>query len=141
MVKNQCEKYLSRWLKESGLWHLKLQVNPLAHTTSPADFIILNKGRYLIECKQTKGERFVFDRLTQKHGLLNFQKSHPDNRAFVMILFWKGRLKKSFLFLIDIENYALFEGATPKKSANLGDMLANFKPSQNGAIWVQENLL
>jgi len=121
MSKQKLEHYVSQSLKHFGNWYLKLQVMPLAHTTSPADFIVITQNyNYLIECKQVtcksvnckedmqgtrKNYYFYIDRLTQNLDLLSFENVSMNNRAFVILLFWHGSLKKSNCFIIPIQSF------------------------------------
>ncbi len=53
MVKQKVEKIFKDSLKHFEYYYIKLQVNPLAHKTSPADFLVLTENfNYMIECKQ-----------------------------------------------------------------------------------------
>ncbi len=114
MSKQKLEHYVSQSLKHFGNWYLKLQVMPLAHTTSPADFIVITQNyNYLIECKQVtckeKNNYFYIDRLTQNLDLLSFENVSTNNRAFVILLFWHGSLKKSNCFIIPIQSFNDYE--------------------------------
>jgi hypothetical protein len=107
MPKQRLEGILSKSLKKTNYWYLKLQSNKLTHQTMPADFIVLpneNMYRFLIECKETKSDRFSFDRLTQLDSLKSFKNSSQYNFSYLLLMFWKGRLKKSFVYIIDIES-------------------------------------
>jgi len=105
--------------KHDNAWYLKLQTFPGAYTENPADFLVLTpKYRYLIECKQTTGKRFDFARLTQKAGLIKFHEAHDNNKAYVLISFWKSRKIRSFFYLIPIDIMIQFSAYIPKKSAN-----------------------
>ncbi len=122
MPKQHLEGILTRSLKHINVWYLKLQVNPMAHTTMPADYIVLtNSFNYLIECKETKTNRFDFKRLTQCGGLINFMIKGDKFKSYVMIMFWKGSVKKSSCFLIPMEAYIFIEREICKKSINLND--------------------
>jgi len=106
MPKQRLEGILSKSLKaRNDCWYLKLQSNKLSHQAMPADFILLlnnYKFRYLIECKETVKNRFVFSRLTQLDSLNMFDRASAYNSSWVMLLFWKGRLKKSKTYMINI---------------------------------------
>ncbi len=107
MPKQRLEGILSKSLKETNCWYLKLQSNKLSHQTMPADFIVLpneNSDRLLIECKETQFDRFDFNRLTQLDSLKLFMNSSQYNYSYLLLMFWKGRLKKSFVYLINIED-------------------------------------
>jgi hypothetical protein len=106
MPRQHLEGILSKSLKKTNHWYLKLQSNKLTHQTMPADFIVLpnNDGnRFLIECKETKFDRFDFNRLTQLDSLKSFMNLSQYNYSYLLLMFWKGRLKKSFVYMINIE--------------------------------------
>ena len=123
MVKQHLEQYLSTSLKANNdLWYMKLQVMPLAYHPTPADFIVLSqRHNYLIECKECKNEIFAFDRLTQEHDLTTFYKKFVCNRSYIMLMFWKGRLNTSSIFLIPILAYLRYKKSAKKKSINLNE--------------------
>jgi len=106
MKKQHLEGILSKTLKyyseSETIWYLKLQNNPLAHHTTPADFLILTKtSRILIECKETRTNTFAFDRITQLYDLKQFYEIMLDNFAYILICFWDTNIKKSDFYLID----------------------------------------
>jgi hypothetical protein len=137
MTKQKLEGYLSKSLRaKPNLWHMKLQVMPLAHQQTPADFLALTKANnYLIECKQvtckqvnckqTKSEKwngaFAFTRLTQKHDLYSFFKFAKHNFSYVNLMYWKGSLKLSDTYLIPITRFSYEMKMTSKKSFNVND--------------------
>lgn len=109
-------------------WYLKLQVNPLSHTVSPADFLVItNKRNYLIEVKEVKLNdskgSFVFDRLKQKDALETFESFFPHNKSFVFIFFREKKIPKSKAFLIPIKEYVRMENEIGKKSGNVSDFI------------------
>jgi hypothetical protein len=105
-------------------YYIKLQVNPLAHTTSPADFFIQTKSfNYMVECKECSGKSFAFDRLTQLNDLLKFQKFNiMKNASYILLSFWKGTKKKSSYYLIDINEMISLMQTINKKSCNEKDL-------------------
>ncbi len=128
MTKQHLESYLSRSLKQyNDLWYLKLQVMPLAHTQTPADYIVLSKdNKYLVECKECKNDIFSFDRLTQEHELSVFQSKFKSNRSYLLLMFWKERLNKSSIYLIPINAYLRHKSRTKKRSINLKECQDQF---------------
>jgi hypothetical protein len=122
MTKQHLEEIFSHTLKENGYFYLKLQVNPLAHTCMPADYIILTQEfSYLIECKECKNDRFDFNRLTQESELIKFENLGDRFNAGILLCFWKGTKKKSKYFLISIDTYENVKNAIGKKSISLKD--------------------
>ena len=95
MVKQHLEGILSKTLKyvqtsypEYNIWYMKIQNNPLAHKQTPADFIVLSKdNNTLIECKETKTDRFTFNRITQEVELDIFSKIQDRNKSFFINMF------------------------------------------------------
>jgi len=109
--------------KNKNIYYLKLQVNPLAHTVSPADFFIQNKDRnIMVECKECSGKSFVFSRLTQLNDLLRFDKFSDNNMSFILLSFWKGSKKKSKYYYIEIKEFKKFMSNINKKSCNEKDL-------------------
>jgi len=108
--------------RQTGLWFIKLQVLPLAHTVSPADYLILSKvHRYLCECKQVNmainpKATYAFERWTQRDAMLAFTAKHELNRAYVLVGFIERLLKKSEFYLIPANDLENFENRWPKKS-------------------------
>ena len=122
IVKQHLEGILSKTLINQDYWYLKLQVNPLAHTTMPADYIVLtNKHNYLIECKESKNGRFEFKRLTQEKGLWDFELRGKNFHSYVLICFWNTTKKNSEYYLIPMFNYKTLKYMIDKKSFNIKD--------------------
>ena len=128
MKKQHLEGYLSTSLKaRNDLWYMKLQVMPLAHKQTPADYIVLSKdNKYLIECKECKNEIFNFSRLTQEHELVQFKNKFSNNNSYIMLMFWKERLKNSDIYLIPIIAYLIYKKKSNKKSINLNELHKRF---------------
>ena len=132
MVKNQhLEGCLSKSLKEYSeqkkLYYMKLQVNPLAHCVTPGDYMVLTDyENILIECKETKSDRYDFNRLTQEKDLIDFHTALERNTSFILICFWKGSIKKSHIYLLNIREYMVLKAYCKeklnKKSVNLKDL-------------------
>lgn len=124
MVKQHLEGILSRTLKsdcitypEHKIWYMKIQNNPLAHKQTPADFIIITKDfNILIECKETKTDRFTFNRLTQEIELDMFNSIQLKNVSYILICFWGKRLKDSDIYLLDIKSFKYFKSSWSKNS-------------------------
>lgn len=104
------EGELSATLKDFGVWHMKLQVMPLAHTECPADFWVNQPYmQVLIECKETdcrtnKKARYNFDRLTQLHSLLAFEYC-DTNHSYVLLMFRERMLRNSDIYMVPIRDY------------------------------------
>jgi len=148
MVKQHLEGILSKTLKyvqtsypEYKIWYMKIQNNPLAHKQTPADFIVLSKdNNTLIECKETKTDRFTFNRITQEVELDIFSKIQDRNKSFLLICFWDKRLKSSDIYLIDIKEFKKFKIAFNKQSitrAEAQKLWAMFKVN----IYTKANIL
>ncbi len=123
ITKQRLEGDLRELLKlNKRLWFLKLQANPMAHTCMPADSIVLTKNfKYLLECKECKGQAFQFERWTQKEDMIEFQLKHTNNYSFIIICFWRGRKDKSEYYFITPESLIALQIAVNKKSANRTD--------------------
>jgi len=120
------EKYFSASLRDSAiknLWFLKLQVNPMAHQTMPADYKILTTANnYLVECKEinntNKNTAFPFEKLTQLIDLLAFEDKDIGRSSYLCLMFWKGNLKKSEAYMIPIIDWFEFTQTHKFKSIN-----------------------
>lgn len=135
MAKQKLEKLFKDSLKHFQYYYIKLQVNPLAHKTSPADFLVLTENfNYMIECKQVLNldgkKTYTFDRLTQENDLREFQKTLTRNRSFVLICFLKDRIKNSDFYLIYLDKYIFYKNISEKKSLNNKDMEDLFKENK-----------
>lgn len=104
------EGELSSTLKNFGVWHIKMQVNQLAHTCMPADFWVNRPDKQiLIECKETDvrsnpKNRFTYDRVTQMHDLLAFEYC-SSNHSYLLIMFRERFLRKSDIYMIPSEDF------------------------------------
>lgn len=147
MPKQRLEGILSRSLKaRNDLWYLKLQSNKLSHQSMPADFIVLPKGspvRYLVECKETIKNRFNFDRLTQLDSLNMFNKYSDYNFSMVLLMFWKGRLKQSKVYMIGIVylNEIIQKNKYKSLSIDECEMYLEKNPSNMKKIEIEKNSL
>ena len=124
MVKQRLEGHFREVINaDKSLYYLKLQVNPLAHTTSPADFLVINKHNqvFMIECKECNSKSFAFNRLTQLNKLKHFNDFSMTNYGYVLISFWLGSKKKSLYYMIHINEIIKFIKSINKKSANVKD--------------------
>jgi len=128
MPKQHLESILSQTLRHYDYWYLKLQVNPLAHTCMPADYIVLTtEKKYLIECKETKSKRFDYSRLTQERGLLKFETYGNTFHSYLLLCFWKTTKKNSTYYLIPMKAYSELKLTIGKKSFNHKDAKKYFK--------------
>ena len=115
-----------------NIYYIKLQVNPLAHTKSPGDYLVLTENkRYIIECKEIDMRKRInntwrFERLTQEEDLLLFEKTHLNNNAYILIMFRKRMIRTSSIFFIPIEKYILIKKYWEKKSMKLTDFEREF---------------
>ena len=129
MTTQRLEKDFRETLKNhtiANFWWLKLQANPMSYTSTPADYIILGQNtNYLVECKETRNDRFEFSRLTQLAALLTFS-NYPRNKAYTLIRFWNTNKNNSTTFLIDTAVLNGYIITTPKKSMNLTDAMGAF---------------
>lgn len=121
------------WLKNEKmphLWFIKLQVNPMAHTVSPCDYLVLDlNDRHAIEVKEITLDHdgkgvFAFDRLTQKGSLKEFQDSNMAgyNKSWVFLYFRGSTITNGFAFLFSLEEYSSMEQWTQKKSVTLEEL-------------------
>lgn len=133
MKKQHIEGVLSKSLKKynkenTPIWYLKLHNNPLTHKTTPADFLILTENHnYLVECKETKSQTFTLDRMTQKDDLQHFKDKFNKNFSLLLLCFWKGTIKKSEIYLVDINHFLNTLTFLKKKSININDARDFFK--------------
>ncbi len=115
------ESDLSSTLKNFGVWHIKLQVMPLAHTTCPADFWVNRPHKQvLIECKETdcrtnKKARFVFKRVTQMHSMILFEYCDSNN-SYLLLMFRERMLNKSDIYMIPIKLFKWITSRYKNKS-------------------------
>ncbi len=134
MTHNKLEsKFSESYRREKMFWGMKLQNNMLAHTVTPADFL-LNfvttdiRGAptlisNLVECKQVTCEdgenaRLAFKRLKQMHDMLNFQHFSVFHRSYFLIGFLESRWDNSEVYLIPVENMRIFIEGHGFESAN-----------------------
>lgn len=102
-----------------SFYFMKLHNNPMAHQTTPGDFLILcNNKNILFECKQTKTSSFDFNRLTQLDDMEIFNDFFQHNSAYIIIMFYKGRLDKSDIYLINVDEFVKFKLTWKKNSIN-----------------------
>jgi len=140
MVKNKLEKMFSKSCRvETVLWFMKLHNNPLAHQTTPADYIIstafgsdINHPLlYLVECKQVtckegKG-KLAFKRLKQLHDMLSFENKFEHHKAFFCIAFYNGQWNESEVYLVPVKEMDHFIANHHLISVNRQDMYSYFK--------------
>ena len=117
MTKNKLEKIFSKSLQSDiELWFMKLHNNPLAHQTTPADYILSyqqsifppNLQLHLVECKQVtccdgKG-RFAFKRLKQMYDLIQFEeKVFHFHNGWLCLAYYDRTWANSEVYLIPIK--------------------------------------
>ena len=124
MVKQRLEKTLKDILKvQPGTYHIKLQVNPLAHHKMPGDFLHLIPGKnYIIECKECNGTNFPFTRYTQRAELERFDSALWHNEGWLLISFSKGTRKKTAYYAMPCHVMAHIIDTSEKKSVNEFDL-------------------
>ena len=142
--KNKLEKLFSKSMKDQFQWGMKLHNNPLAHQTTPADYIVSDLRRttifdyhkfMLIEAKQVtcdengKG-RLAFKRLKQMHDMLSFQKIHGERSAFFLIGFWDKRWTNSEVYLVPVNLIEFTINTSSKVSINREEAKHQFYPFQ-----------
>lgn len=154
MVKNKLEAKFSESIKaDSRFWGMKLQNNMLAHTVTPADFIVHFHEGYdyqydgtskrlisnLVECKQItideeKSYRLQLKRLKQSHSLDSFAKWSRFHRAYYLIGFYDGGWTNSEIYLIPVDVLLAFIKCEcepiEKKSINKDEFKKNFSHYQ-----------
>ncbi len=153
MVRNKLEKLFSKSQKDQFQWGMKLHNNPLAHQTTPADYIVSMKDDdsvyhehkfMLMECKQvtckrsqsftdTAGKtpalgkgRLAFKRLKQMHDLLAFEAIHGKNSAFFVVAFYDGRWNNSEVYMVPINQMKNMVDNYGRVSINRQDMKSYF---------------
>lgn len=103
MTKQRLEGDLTKALKQINCYSLKLHNNPMAHQTTPADYLIITRNNnYLIECKQCSNDSLAFSRLTQLQDLLIFQKKYTNTFSYILLMYYTGRIDKSDIYLIPV---------------------------------------
>jgi hypothetical protein len=124
MTKQRLEQHLQEVLKDApGTFYMKLQVNPIAHCRTVADYLFLTpKNNFVIECKECNGTAYSFNRYTQKPLMEKFSDSIIRNRSFLVICFWKGSRKKSAYYPIEDWIFDSIMRNSKKKSANEKDL-------------------
>ncbi len=124
MTKQRLEGDLQQQIKNVPYtWYMKIQVNPMAHCKTVADFLFLTKSNnFAIECKECKGTSFPFSRFTQKEKLTEFHEALPKNKGILLICFWKGTKKKSSYYPIPVLNMNKIINESKKKSCNEKDL-------------------
>jgi len=124
MVKNKLE---SKWSESyratpNVFWGMKLQNNMLAHTVTPADFLIHFERKTisltgakvtqlfsnLVEAKQVTCEpgengRLAFKRLKQMHDLLSFESFSNYHRGFFLVGFIENKWDNSEVYLVPVK--------------------------------------
>jgi len=124
MTKQRLEGHMQEILKGiPDTFYMKLQVNPMAHCKTPADFLYLTpRNNVMIECKECNGTSFPFTRYTQKHLMEKFSNSMIRNRSFLVICFWGGSRKKSRYYPIEDWVFEYIMNKIKKKSVNEQDL-------------------
>jgi hypothetical protein len=144
--KQHCEEIFRNSVKESNLkcWLKKQQVMPLAHQTSPADFIVITEGNNnLVECKESNllksKPTFDRDRLTQHDELVAFANIFPHHHAYVVLLFWAGSVAKSDAFMVPINIWDQKLEEFPKRTISVADareIFAQYRlDPDKGSVW------
>lgn len=121
MVKQRLEDDFRKTIKEryKDYYVMKLQVNPLAHTSAPADFLLLNESNnYLVECKQCNDDRFKYDRLTQLDKMIEFENKLSKNYSYVLIMFYSGRLNTSDVYMLPVDYIKKYLKRCKRKSVS-----------------------
>jgi hypothetical protein len=120
LTKNKLEKLISGSMEawRAKQWFImKLHNNPLAHQTTPADYlltipykgttmfirnIVLLEAK-LVTCDEGKG-RFALKRLKQLHDLLQFFLMDVHNHsAYIALAYYDERWANSELYIIPIQ--------------------------------------
>lgn len=135
MKKQKLEKILKKSITNNlNLLGFKLHNNPLAHQTTPADFIIHTKSNkvYYVECKECKRKsdgsiRFDFNRLTQETDLEILNSFNEIISCYVCISLQEKTFKKSKYYLIPFSEYKKIKESFIKNSLNEKDMIEYFK--------------
>lgn len=109
---------------------MKLQVNPMAHCRTPADYLVIsNEVVNFVECKMCNNNSFPFSRFVEQlNKLLNISKLKICN-CFLLLGFFtpNSRFYKNDIYLIEINHYISKINKFHKKSINRKDCLTIFK--------------
>ena len=130
MAKQRLEQTIQQFLAPlTNSYYMKLQVNPMAHTKTPGDFLWVTRTRnFIIECKECNSTSFAFNRFTQHKLLLKWNNALNRNCGLLIICFWNGRRKTSDYYVLTISDIERLMERSTKKSANRKD-LAVYKVS------------
>lgn len=139
IVRNKTEKMFSKSLRQSNLWGIKIESNPLAHQQQPGDYILTFdkyvgeishmqfKKHYtiLVEAKQVtlkdgKG-RFAFKRFKNQIPLTNFSKNSYNHKGFLLLTYNETMWANSEIYLIPIEEWNMKMKDWPMVSLNRAD--------------------
>ena len=156
MVKNKLESKFSETLRanKEDFWGMKLQNNMLAHTVTPADFIVhfhRSNGQYktisflysnLVECKQVtcevgESDRLAFKRLKQMHDMISFESFSEFHRAYFLIGFLESRWENSEVYLVPVKamNYYVEHCSMASVNRNMfKEVFGNYKITYGGGL-------
>jgi len=124
-LETDCAKLLK--MREDIYWHRFYHVMGL-YTSVPGDFFAQSqRSNYLIECKQCKGTRFDFERLTQFPKLKKFDSFKLENNSYVIISFLRDPFKDSIYFVLHVSEIQSIIDSTHKKSINLKELQSLYK--------------
>jgi len=154
MVKNKTEKMFSKSLRESSLWGMKIESNPLAHQQQPGDYILtfdtMKHWTIIVEAKQVtcdengKG-RFAFKRLKNLIPLRTFDRRSFNHRGYLLLTYNENMWANSDIYLIPINAIGDLIAKWPMVSLNREDAQKEFgkyKHSiQSGSIINIEKIL
>jgi Holliday junction resolvase len=128
MVNYTEEKFRNTYKKRWPIV-IKLQVNPLAHCKTVADFLCIDKNQIIaVECKQVTepNQYLAVSRLTQLHKLLAFNKL---NGGYFFIGFKFKKHSKNRFFLVNVEEMLqLIEGRKSLKLVDFEEWEARYHP-------------
>ena len=90
----------------------KIQVNPNAHTTTIADYMIQTKHNdIMVECKEVRIKNrktkpvFYIERLTQQFKMTEWEQRVNRNLSMIFLCFWNGNKKTSHAYFIPLKHW------------------------------------
>lgn len=147
-IKQHFESRVSAALRSiPNLWYMKVQVNPMAHHATVADFLILTENHNIaFECKEidaSSNNQFPFSRFSQIGRMKEFKHALARNESFIGILIWNGEFSTSDIYIIPVDVVESHIVLSAKKSMNIKEIqedFANYKiPFNNLELYIKTN--
>lgn len=129
VIKQHFESRVSAALRSiPSLWYMKIQVNPMAHHPTLADFLILtNHHNIALECKELNiglNESIPYSRFSQLERMKIFKGALARNESYMGILLWKGEVQE--IYIVPVSVIDAHVSSSKKKSINVSEIQSNF---------------